>query len=570
MNEKDKIINLYLNTDKNLTDIGRKFGKSRKVVTKIIKDAKVWDEKRAMKLSIKNRMIKLDNEKIIQLYENGETPEKIGVELNVDNKTIRRRLIKLGVYDSSKFVKKYNIEKKVLEKMYLDKKMTPVEIANKLNIKKAETVIRWLEKYDIYDENRKWENLGLKLHESKKINKSYGKSKEEDLLYIELCNEFGKENVKRQVAKDGFFFDFEIKRGNITQLVQYNGVYYHNYRMFNPNLQSHRVERKDMMKIGGQSKNISNKWIRDYEEYKYCKNNNLNVVFLYGWKGSISNIGFNKKAEWTNEELRQELYSIKNRKNIYYKNKEDSGKIIKSFSWNELFKNSIPLFKNNNIFKYYVNRIKYSPMKNNVYGCGVKKIGRMKLLSDFNKYKSQFNSYGTHSINNIRRFIRDYNINSIYDPFSGWGHRMIGAWCEDIKYIGYDINNNQVKNLLKLKEWLRYDECGVFVGDSERNKEIKTDGTYSCPPYCLDFNGGDGEKYTNGGAENLKTKDYFKWLNNIINNSPKPLCFQLPRNYLKFIPEEDKIIELKKTKHHFNRGEKRTKKSNEIIYIIEK
>lgn len=64
-----------------------------------------------------------------------------------------------------------------------------------------------------------------KAHETMKQNGTYGKSNSEDECFKLLCNEFGEQNVQRQVVVNNWPIDFYVK--SIDTYVQFDGVYWH-------------------------------------------------------------------------------------------------------------------------------------------------------------------------------------------------------------------------------------------------------------------------------------------------------------------------------------------------------
>ena len=68
-----------------------------------------------------------------------------------------------------------------------------------------------------------------KVHETKKKNGSYGKSKEEDYLYTVLVDIYGKDNVERQYKSDVYPFacDFYIISEDLY--IEYNGIWTHGF-----------------------------------------------------------------------------------------------------------------------------------------------------------------------------------------------------------------------------------------------------------------------------------------------------------------------------------------------------
>lgn len=121
-------------------------------------------------------------------------------------------------------------------------------------------------------------NTLYKMHETKKKNNTYGKSKLEDTIYEILCKEFGKENVERQIYLHKHYYDFRI---NKSLLLEIHGTYWHNKRPF-IECEEHIKEYEKMIQQGGQKKAIANKWrYYDVEKLKYCKENNIPYLALY-------------------------------------------------------------------------------------------------------------------------------------------------------------------------------------------------------------------------------------------------------------------------------------------------
>lgn len=411
-----------------------------------------------------------------------------------------------------------------------------------------------------------------KIHQTKLKNNSYGKSKEEDKLYDYLVLEFGKDNVIRQYSENGFIFDFKIIRPSlskqhkgekIVQLVELNGSYYHNFRPYKDCLENNNEYNK-MIECGGQAAKIAKKWrYTDIDKYNYCKEHNINFVCIY----------FDRKPKpyFTNEELIKELDQLKKLKSGYT-NISSHNKIIDNFCYDLIYKNTLKYFNDDSIiFPYLVNRIKYVGN----YGEGCYRISMLKLLKDFNKYHSMNESFSSHQVSNIQTFIDNYNIQSIADPFAGWGQRMLGAVTRDCNYIGCDVNKNQFKNLLNIKHFIEKQINNTHINlynldSSTINKQLLSDFNYdaifTCPPYW------NTELYSEFGIENYdynKFKSKFKEIFDLWTTSTvKVIGIQFTERYedcIKQLGYNYEKIPITKSKHHLT-----NKKYNEFIYIIEK
>ena len=116
-----------------------------------------------------------------------------------------------------------------------------------------------------------------KIHETKKKNGTYGKSKLEALVYIKLCETFGKNYVEKQLYINGFDYDFKVH----DLLLEIHGTYWHNKRPF-IECKEHIAEYEMLFNKGGQYRSIAKKWrYTDVAKLKYCKDNDIPYLALY-------------------------------------------------------------------------------------------------------------------------------------------------------------------------------------------------------------------------------------------------------------------------------------------------
>lgn len=82
------------------------------------------------------------------------------------------------------------------------------------------------------------------------------------------------------------------------------------------------------------------------------------------------------------------------------------------------------------------------------------------------------------------RLIKTYlsDVNEIFDPFSGFSGRLIGAMNNGKRYIGQDINPVHIKESTDIAKYKSYDNCSLAVKDI-----FESDGQYeslfTCSPY---------------------------------------------------------------------------------------
>jgi hypothetical protein len=117
----------------------------------------------------------------------------------------------------------------------------------------------------------------------------------------------------------------------------------------------------------------------------------------------------------------------------------------------------------------------------------------------------------------IKKFITDYTIKSIYDPFAGWGHRLLGA--NNIRYIGNDLDERTYNGLCKISKdfnmGLTTEKEKIFYNMDSTSFTPQEDyeAVFTCPPYY------NIEIYQNNPFKNIQ--DYYEFWNKSVNNSLK-------------------------------------------------
>lgn len=108
----------------------------------------------------------------------------------------------------------------------------------------------------------------------------------------------------------------------------------------------------------------------------------------------------------------------------------------------------------------------------------------------------------------IKRYINDSDI--IYDPFSGFSGRMLGAFNCGIQYFGFDINEDHVRESNEIIDYKKIgDMCEVKVQDliTTSPKDytyLRGTALFTCPPY------GGKEHWNENNDEIKKTCD--EWI----------------------------------------------------------
>jgi hypothetical protein len=143
----------------------------------------------------------------------------------------------------------------------------------------------------------------------------------------------------------------------------------------------------------------------------------------------------------------------------------------------------------------------------------------------------------------VKKYIQDADL--IVDPFSGFSGRMLGAFNCEKQYLGFDINEEHVKEANGIIHYKKIEgKCEVRVQDliSFKGKDwscLKNVYLFTCPPY------GDKENWN----ENEVEKSCDEWID---------LCLQKHKGckgYLFVVDEtekyKDRIVETLTNKSHF-------------------
>lgn len=125
-----------------------------------------------------------------------------------------------------------------------------------------------------------------KIHNTKKKNGSYGKSKEEDRLFEELNNIFDTNDVCRQYKDDRYPFrcDFYIK--SLDLFIEYNGYWVHNTHFYNCDSDGDQqiyIDWLNKLNEGHKAyENAIRVWtVTDPLKLQTAINNNINYVVLW-------------------------------------------------------------------------------------------------------------------------------------------------------------------------------------------------------------------------------------------------------------------------------------------------
>jgi DNA modification methylase len=148
--------------------------------------------------------------------------------------------------------------------------------------------------------------------------------------------------------------------------------------------------------------------------------------------------------------------------------------------------------------------------------------------------------------NLVQKYLSDYS--TIFDPFSGFSGRMLGACALDKKYIGQDINLEHVKESNQIIKFLDLDATVIQKDIFESNGEYEC--LFTCSPYNL-------KEQWNDNETDLSCDD---WIDECLKR------FKCKR-YLFVVDKtekyKDNVVERLGNTSHFSNN-------NELVILIEK
>lgn len=452
-------------------------------------------------------------------------------------------------------------------------------MASKMNIKRDSKVIKkerelsLSKKYGVTNVSQRPEVIG-KIYKTKNKNKTLNSSIHEEFITVMIETIF--DDVVTHYKSKEYPYSCDYYIPSCKMYLEYQGFWTHGLEPYD----GYNVPEKWKIKAETSIfyKNAIDSYIRDSKKRLIAHENNLNYLEIWGYD-------YEKSFQWveqlirkqglplsyTEEALLKEFNSILQSKGDY-SNSPRFNKIIEHFQFH-FYKKERELWNHPVIReKLVLNREKYlaKPFKD----ITIKELLRGFKISGINR-----NAFSFFSPLWIKSFIEKYNIKSIYDPCSGWGHRLLGS--AEITYIGNDNDSKTYKGLCAIKDYFNLKDKYLYNNLAEEfTPDEEYEAVFTCPPYFKT------ELYDNDNTSTNKYEKYKEWLNiwwrAVIKKSLKPhvkyFAFVINKKYkddmLKVCLEEGLIlVEItilgKKQSNHFQRAVNKTS-SNEFLIVFEK
>jgi len=484
--------------------------------------------------------------------------EKYGDENYGDYGSVRFSEVMIEKYGVDNFFKIPNFYSLYLTDV--DRSLKSDWVPRPVNIPKR--IQTCLEKYGVehytqsYEFKQKSPEIVKKIWKTKKENGTTNTSKLEDSIYKELEELYPNYEIKREYKSERypFYCDFYIKE--LDLFIELQGFFTHGFKSFEGTREDLMLVEKWEKKNTTFTKSSIKIWTEtDVKKRKIARDNNLNFLEIFDIQNIEKQIKrlYNLHIHYTDKEIQNEINNIKKRKGTL-KAKPTQNRLVKTIQ-KHLYEKENTLYKDPVIRRKLIqNRMKYLNKEEH-------ELTDRELLSGF-KISGIYRGFSFFSPFWFKYFIEKTNVKRVYDPFGGWGHRLLGILGTDLEFYHYnDISTKSFNGVKQMYKYFKDDICTVTFSneDSEFYELPKNiDSIFMCPPY---------NKLENYGVEEKFKKLMLKVKNDFLYS---------PVNVLGVIIREDMISEIglgePDTKEivnfalsHFN-----NRKTNEYLYIWRK
>lgn len=366
----------------------------------------------------------------------------------------------------------------------------------------------------------------------------------EDILYDQLCDVFGKDDVIRQYKSCRYDWncDFYIKSRDM--FIELNASFFHNRHWFDDANFNDCAELSAFMAKAALDSNSSysgvvQTWsVYDVRKRQDARDANLNYIVF--WDNDLRDaavwfaMGCPDGQDWRHEYSwlpERDIRGIDlNTLPALSSNPANLSLIAKAYQFHVFYAREEQLWHDNRrirknlpvqLFLYY-NRLRY---KNFVPD----RVSDLQLMRAFT-VSGVFKGYTVFDSRLMDLAVSKYNIKSIYDPCAGWGERGLYCKSRDMKYLGVDINHALFAGYDKMRQEYNMQEQRFIESDSASVALFDNyDAVLTCPPY------GSTEIYSPNGSENLDDFEFLNWWRDVVRNSlsvnPRYFCFQINQKW---------------------------------------
>lgn len=383
-----------------------------------------------------------------------------------------------------------------------------------------------------------------KMMATKLQNHTINTSATEDILYDQLCDVFGKDDVIRQYKSCRYDWNCDFYVKSRDMFIELNASFFHNRHWFDDANFNDCAELSSFMAKAALDSNSSysgvvQTWsVYDVRKRQDARDANLNYIVF--WDNDLRDaavwfaMGCPDGQDWLHEYSwlpERDIHGIDlNTLPALSSNPANLSLIAKAYQFHVFYAREERLWRDNHrvrknlpvqLFLYY-NRLRY---KNFVPD----RVSDLQLMRAFT-VSGVFKGYTVFDSRLMDLAVSKYNIKSIYDPCAGWGERGLYCKFRDMKYLGVDINHALFAGYDRMRQEYNMQEQQFVESDSASIALFDNyDAVLTCPPY------GSTEIYSPNGSENLDDFDFLNWWRDVVRNSlsvnPRYFCFQINQKW---------------------------------------
>lgn len=386
-----------------------------------------------------------------------------------------------------------------------------------------------------------------KVSESKFANGTFHTSSVEDELYDLLVTVFGEEDVKRQYTSDVYPFACDFYLPSRDLYLELNASWTHGFHWFDVS----RSEDMDVKHLWESKQtdyyaNAVHVWTqKDVEKRETAKKNGLNYIVF--WQNSLQDAilwfasGCPNGQDWRTE------YSWLPERHLSFDGQilnswssQQASRKVKQYQFDVFYERELRLWKENPCWKdglslqmfLYENRYHYlskTPAQ----------LSNLEMLRGMT-ISGVLRGYTVFDVKLMSQFLESHSdVTGIYDPFAGWGERMLCAHHYGRLYVGVDVREDLLSGYQTMIQNEHLSNVSFTAGDSRLVSMPSSCNTViTCPPYF------DREIYSDVGLEQLTEKDFLEGMQQVIGQCSHAvyICMQMnQRLKTSMLPIMDKM-----------------------------
>lgn len=365
--------------------------------------------------------------------------------------------------------------------------------------------------------------------------------KQEDEVYDLLCKYTGLhfEREYRYTEDRRYKADFAVEHGGKTILVEFHRDWTHGEKPYNP-------KDKDCLDLVA-------KWEDKSDGKNYYANAVKQYTVIDPEKQAIAwaNNDYLFLPFYTKEEVIDAFERTVSLKTVKLVNKGINN-VVNYFQFDEKYKNEIEWFNGSNANKLliYANRYKHHERHKRLH-----ELSDLEIVSGIGSVAHFTSHYTGFNTKDLASYAKENGIKSVFDPFAGFGHRMLACARNGIDYEGCEINPATFDGLCRLADWLKRDggvKTRIILCQTDGTTyvpELDYDLAYTCPPYY------GREIYSEYGLENLGKPEFdIKFRELLDSLSGKNVRMVVSKNMLHLFKEDAVKEPYLQKKSHYTKG----------------